>query len=167
MAYAVTHVLLSVILVDLYRDYIAKSHKKLFTIHTVFLAGLGGLLPDIDIPLGWFLNFFGISLLHRTYTHTLAFALLFLIPGIILWLKRKHRSAVYFFVIAFGIVLHLIIDMLFTGPGGGVMLLWPLSSYEFHSLINVPVTLAAGIDSVILLFWLYHEEIKHKILDYI
>ena len=57
MPFAVTHVISSIILVDLYRDYVAK-HKKYFTLHTVFIAGLAGLLPDIDLPLNWLLNFF-------------------------------------------------------------------------------------------------------------
>ena len=57
MPFAVTHVISSIILVDLYRDYVA-NHKKYFTLHTVFIAGLAGLLPDIDLPLNWLLNFF-------------------------------------------------------------------------------------------------------------
>ena len=55
MPLAVTHVLLTIIMVDLYRDYITK-HKGYFTLHTVFIAGFAGLLPDIDIPLNWILN---------------------------------------------------------------------------------------------------------------
>ncbi len=50
MPFAVTHVLLTIILVGLYRDYVTK-HQKYFTLHTVFIAGFSGLLPDIDIPL--------------------------------------------------------------------------------------------------------------------
>ena len=82
MPLAVTHVILTIILVDLYRDYFAK-HKKYFTIHTLFIAGFAGLLPDIDIPLNWLLSIFGISILHRTITHTPLFAVIFLVPAFI------------------------------------------------------------------------------------
>lgn len=58
MPLAVTHVLLTIILVDLFRDYIMKNHKKYLTLHTIMIAGIAGLLPDIDIPLFWLLNFF-------------------------------------------------------------------------------------------------------------
>ena len=82
MPLAVTHVLLTIMIVDLYRDYVAK-HKKYFTLHTVFIAGFAGLLPDIDIPLNWVLNIFGAGIIHGTITHTPLFAFIFLIPAFV------------------------------------------------------------------------------------
>ena len=170
MPFAVTHVLLTIILVDIYRDYFAK-HKKYFSLHTVFIAGLAGLLPDIDIPLNWFLNLFGLSIAHGTITHTPLFALIFLIPGFILWRNKKHKEAMYFFVICFGILLHIFIDY-FLGGGQyeGIMFFYPFSEavFKLHllgkfSLSNIP----AALDAIILLAWLWHEEIKHKISDFI
>jgi len=171
MPLAVTHVLTSIISVDLYRDYVAK-HKKYFTLHTVFLAGLFGLLPDIDVPLGMIANFFQFSvpilLQHRGITHTPFFALLFLIPGIILWKKKKHKYAVYFFVATFAILLHIFLDFFIAEAGSrGIMWLFPFSLESWKlTLINmegIPRTL----DAIILLGWLWHEEIKHKISDFI
>ena len=169
MPLAVTHVLLTIIVVDLYRDYITK-HKKYFTLHTVFIAGFAGLLPDIDIPLNWILNIFGASLLHRTITHTPLFALIFLIPAFVFWYYKKHKIAVYFFVTTFGVFLHILFDFLFTGDGSGIMFLYPLSTIMFDlnllsSLANPKI--AAGVDAIILLLWLWHEEIRHKISDFI
>src|SRR3989338_1519460 len=109
MPFAVTHVLLTIILVDLYRDYIAK-HRKYFTLHTIFIAGFAGLLPDIDIPLNFFIGMFGFELIHRTITHTILFGLIFLIPGMVLWYHKKHKVAMYFFVTCFGILLHIFLD---------------------------------------------------------
>src|SRR3989338_9835461 len=124
MPFAVTHVLSSIILVDLYRDYFAK-HKKYFTLHTIFIAGFAGLLPDIDIPFGYFLNIFGIELAHRTFTHTPLFGLIFLIPAIILWRYKKHKVAMYFFVTCFGILLHISLDYLLSPDiGTGIMLFY-------------------------------------------
>ncbi len=169
MPYAVTHVLLTIILVDLYRDYLAK-HRKYFTLHTIFIAGLAGLLPDIDIPLNWFLKFFGLSIAHGTITHTPLFGLIFLIPAFILWNKRKHKEAMYFFVICFGVLFHILLDYLFTSDyGRSIMFFYPFSSasYSPNLLQNMSSNFFAGIDAIILLLWLWHEEIKHKISDYI
>jgi len=169
MPFAVTHILSTIILVDLFRDYIAK-HKKYFTLHTIFIAGLAGLLPDIDIPLNWFLNFFGLGIQHGTITHTPLFALIFLIPGYILWRQKKHKEATYFFVICFGILFHIFLDYLLVGgQPDGIMFLYPFSDIKFGLglLNNVNINVIAGIDAVILLIWLWHEEIRHKIIDFI
>jgi len=57
MPTAVTHVILTIILLDLFRDYLMKNHKRYLTLHTLFIGGVAGLLPDIDILLGWSLAF--------------------------------------------------------------------------------------------------------------
>jgi|TARA_B100002003_G_C14133005_1_gene544908 membrane-bound metal-dependent hydrolase YbcI (DUF457 family) len=127
-------------------------------------------LPDIDIPLNWFLNFFGSEIIHRTITHTPLFGLIFLIPAFILWHKKKHNIAMYFFVITFGILLHLFLDYVFVADSiGGIMLFYPFfdAVYGLNLLQNVGPTFFAGIDAVILLLWLWHEEVKHKISDFI
>lgn len=173
MPLAVTHVILTMILVDLYRNYITK-HKRYFSLHTVFIAGLAGLLPDIDVPLNWVFDFFGYSfslLKHGGITHTPLLGLIFLVPAFYFLRKKKHKMAVYFFVICFGILFHLFLDFLLGGGSWeGVMFFWPLStcSFKIHlfsklGLSNIPM----AVDALILLAWLYHEEIKHKIKDFI
>lgn len=168
MPFAVTHVLASIILVDLYRDYFTR-HKKYFTLHTVFVAGIAGLLPDIDMPLNFFLNFFNLELIHRTVTHTPLFSLIFLVPAIILWKKKRHREAIYFIVIAAGIAIHILLDYVVSADNGGIMLLYPFSNtqYALNLLKGFGADFYAGLDAIILLLWLWHEEIRHKISDYI
>ena len=173
MPFAVTHVLSTVVLVDLYRDYIAK-HKKYFTTHTIFIAGFAGLLPDVDILLNLLLNFFGAGIAHRTITHTPFFAFIFLIPAVMLWIYKKHKIAVYFFVTTFGILLHIFLDFLLsTDAGSGIMFFYPFSNLTFEiGLLGKLTTLElmklyAAIDAVALLLWLWHEEMRHKISDYI
>ena len=174
MPLAVTHVLLTIILVDLYRDYLSKS-KEYFTLHTVFIAGVFGLLPDIDVvfvSLSNILNFSLPSLMqHGGFTHTPLFGLIFLIPGLILWKMDKKKIGCYFFVAAFGILFHVFLDYLFGGGAyEGIMLLFPLSTevwkihlLNYFSFVNIPKSL----DAIILLLWLWHEEMKHKISDFI
>ena len=174
MPYAVTHVLLTIILVDLFRDYFMEKthHKRYLTLYTLVIAGIGGLLPDIDMPITWLLNILGYSfdiLRHGGITHTLFFGLLFLIPGFILWKKKQHKKAVYFFVITFGIFFHIFLDYLLGGGHHyGVMWLWPLTTTRFklHLLVETPKAFMA-IDALILILWLWHEEVKHKIKDFI
>ena len=165
----VTHVLLTIILVDLFRDYFLKKnhHKKYLTLHTLFIAGVAALLPDIDLLLGWFFKVPDL-LIHGGIFHTPIFALIFLIPGLILWKNKKHKLAMYFFVITFGILFHLLLDFIFTGSAvEGVMLFWPFSSQMIYGFISYPAALMTGLDAILLLGWLYHEEKKHKIKDFI
>ena len=175
MPYAVTHVLLAIIAVDLYRDYVTK-HRRYFTLYTVFVAGVAGLLPDVDVPLNWVLNFIipnsvPMILTHGGITHTPFFALIFLLPAFFLWEKKKHKHAMYFFVISFGILFHVFLDY-FLGGGNhdGIMVLWPISTAQFkiHLLTKFGVSdVPQALDALILLAWLYHEEVKHKIKDFV
>lgn len=172
MPLAVTHVILTIILVDLYRDYVSK-HKKYFTIHTVMIAGVAGLLPDIDIPINWILSYFGYYfeiMQHGGLTHTAFFGLIFLVPAFY-FLRKNKKIATYFFVITFGILFHIFLDYLLGGGAWeGVMWLWPFSaeSFKIHLLLKVKDSnLFVGLDAVILLLWLWHEEAKHKIKDFI
>ena len=170
MPLAVTHVLLTIIIVDLYRDYVAK-HKKYFTLHTVFIAGFAGLLPDIDLPVNLFITFFGLSVPHGTITHTPLFGLIFLIPGFILWYHKKHKIAMYFFVICFGILAHIFLDYLLGGGlYEGIMFFYPFSNaaFKLHLLSKLNISdIPVAIDAIILLLWLWHEEKQHKISDFI
>ncbi|MFA6461597.1 MAG: metal-dependent hydrolase [Candidatus Woesearchaeota archaeon] len=173
MPFAVTHALTSIVSADLYRDYVTK-HKKHFTLFTILVAGIAGMLPDIDIPISLILTKLGYQiplLFHRGFTHTLFFALLFLIPGIILWFnKNKYKKwAILFFVASFGIGTHILLDYLISSTET-LMLFWPFSVRTYglnwissEAIINV----YAAIDAILLLAWLAHEEIKHKIKDFI
>ena len=49
MPYAVAHTILTIVMADIYRDYIT---KKKFPMIYVFIAGIAGLIPDLDIPAG-------------------------------------------------------------------------------------------------------------------
>lgn len=174
MPLAVMHVLTSIILVDLYRDYIAKK-KKYFTLNTIFFAGFFGLLPDIDIPLRMISEALGFNVpfifQHGGITHTPFFALLFLMPAFIFYKKKKHKIAMYFYVATFAIFLHIFLDYIIGGGSyEGIMWLFPVSLQvwkihiiNYFSFSHIP----ESIDALLLLAWLWHEEIKHKISDFI
>lgn len=174
MPLAVTHILLTIIAVDIYRDYITK-HKKYFTLLTLFVAGVAGILPDIDIPINSLMTLLGMEvpelLHHGGITHTPFFGLMFLVPAFLLWKFNKHKLAVIFFVLAFGPIFHSVLDYTIGGgDANGLMLFYPFSEDRIKLgvlLGNEALFSTAGLDAVILMLWLLHEERKHKIRDFI
>jgi membrane-bound metal-dependent hydrolase YbcI (DUF457 family) len=165
MPYAVTHVLAGIITLDLIRDYWIKD-KKGFPLYMIFIGGLAGLLPDLDIPIGWlFKSAFGVELMHRTITHSLVFPLIFFLLSLILFRNKKY--SMIFAIVTYGISLHILLDMLIAGY---VMPFYPFYATQIGlGLIGgLPLDgVMAGLDAVVLLIWLYHEEVRHKISDFI
>ncbi len=167
MPQAVVHVLFTIILIDLFRDYVIKDKKKI-PLHYVFIGGIAGLLPDIDIPLSWLINdIFGASIpvVHRTFTHTLFFPLI-LLGAALIFLKFDKKKSILMGVITFGVFFHLVLDMIFAGY---VMPFYPLSynlvGLDLVGKIGLP-SLIQGLEAIVLLGWLWHEEKKHKISDF-
>ena len=92
MPQAVTHFLIPVILLELFRQIFIKD-KKSFPIHYVFIGGLAGLLPDFDVAAYYVLSFFGFTIneVHRTFSHNLFVPLFFiLLSGIFYKFKNKE-----------------------------------------------------------------------------
>jgi len=170
MPLAVTHVLIALIVADIIRDYIIKVPRK-FPLHYVLIAGIAGMLPDIDILFDWFSTG---DPIHRLFTHTLILPILFLLLALTtkntkvkFLTKHKLRLNVVFYMIALGTFIHLILDGLLSGI---IFPFFPFSTYSFGlDLIGKTPwpNLLAGIDAILLIAWLIHEEIRHKISDFI
>ncbi|MBU0470017.1 MAG: metal-dependent hydrolase [Nanoarchaeota archaeon] len=169
MAYAVTHVIVAIVVLDLFRHYV--FGKKKFPRFLLVIGGIAGLLPDIDVPLSWTYNFLtrNQSNFHGQFTHSIIFPLIFLTVGIIYYyhsnnLRKNKKWAQIFFVISAGWALHLPLDCLF---GGYETFLWPLGiKTAFCPQWNLR-DYAPGLDALILIAWLVHEEIHNRIKDYI
>ena len=178
MPQAVTHFLIPLILLGLFQDFFVKN-KKTFPIHYVFIGGLAGLLPDLDIAVYYFLSFFGFTIdeVHRTFSHNLFIPLIFVLLGLF-FVKFKNKElgkhhlklGKIFFVIAFGIFIHMLLDPLFYGT---ITPFYPISTFTLgFNLINLfpPAwqgTILPTIDAVFLISWMIYLEIKHKISDFI
>ncbi|MFH1133393.1 MAG: metal-dependent hydrolase [Nanoarchaeota archaeon] len=167
MPTAVTHVLLTIIAVDILRDYVFK-HKHLLNMKVLLFAGVMGLAPDIDIPLYWLLkNILGLDIgwFHRTFTHSVFIPLIFLALALIY--SKRHKVMVLFAVASFAWTFHIGLDMVFAGYA---MPFWPLSTtavgLDILGRLGWP-DLMEGLDALLLLGWLLHEEIRHKISDFI
>lgn len=174
MPYAVAHVIITIVLADIYRDYIA---KKKFPMVYVLIAGIAGLLPDLDLPLGWIVNFvLGTQYsFHRVYTHSLAYSIIFFIIAlaflavkkqkykILKWNAGKSAIAMLFFAMSFGWFMHIALDCGLAADG--YLNLVPSIPLDFcpHPFSNGAL---AGIDAIILVLWLVHEQYRHDIKDY-
>lgn len=168
MPQAVVHVLFTIIVLDLFRDHFIKDKKKL-PLHLIFIGGVAGLLPDIDVPLFWLIkNFLGVDFpwFHRIFTHTFLFILIFLVISLIYFDINKKVSKL-FGVITFGVAFHILLDWLLVG---GVAPFYPFSDMTYGlnliGKLNLPLA-AEGLEAIVLLCWLWHEEKLHKISDFI
>lgn len=168
MPQAVVHVLFAIIVLDLIRDHLIKDKHKL-SLHYIFISGIAGLLPDIDIPLFWLLkNFLGLDVpwFHRIFTHTFLFIGLFVAIAFVLFDLSKKWSRI-FGIVAFGIAFHIFLDWLLVGT---IAPFYPLSyaTYGLNLIGRTNLPLAAeGLEAIVLLGWLWHEEKTHKISDFI
>ncbi len=168
MPQAVVHVLFTIIVLDLIRDHVLKDKRKM-PLHYVFIGGVAGLLPDIDVPLFWLLNNFlgiGVQWFHRIFTHTFLFVLIFLVIGLIYYDLNRKASKI-FFVITFGIAFHIFLDWLLVGA---LAPFYPFSNaaYGLNLLGRIKVPLIVeGMEAIVLIWWLWHEEKTHKISDFI
>lgn len=176
MPHAVTHILVAIIIADLFRDYVLKDTRR-FPLHYVLIAGIAGLLPDIDVIAYWFLNLsYGAAMesVHRVFTHSFFIPIIILIIGLIVWktrlnisLGKKTKLGHVIILIAFGYFIHVALDFLIVGM---VYPFWPLSTMavglNIISYAGLGGSVLAGIDAILLVLWLIHEEMKHKISDY-
>jgi membrane-bound metal-dependent hydrolase YbcI (DUF457 family) len=169
MPYAVTHVILTIVVLDLIRDYVIKDGKRI-PLHLLFLGGIAGLLPDIDIPLYWLLNkVLGIQInwFHRTFSHSIFFALLFLLATILLLFTNKEKYWLPMAVISFGVCFHIFLDVIFAGY---VTLFYPFTTTKFGFDLAAKIAwpgLMEGLDALILLVWLYDLDRRHRLRDFI
>ena len=178
MPHAVFHIIFAILIAELIREYFVKDKRK-FPIHYVFIAGIAGALPDLDIAAFWILNFFGYSIeeVHRTFTHTLLVPLVFLFLGLITWNfknkefgKRHMKLHTIFFMASLGVITHLLFDATISGS---VMPFYPLNKISFG--INVMQFLPLELQNLLLpcmdagifIMWLFWLEYKHKISSFI
>lgn len=181
MSQAITHFLVPALIVAVIRDYyLKKKDKKHFPLHYVFIAGLAGVLPDIDLIVYAGLYHFGFTIdqIHRAFTHSLLFVSIFLVLGLLTLSikskqlgKHKMNLSVIFFIIAFGVFTHIFLDSIFIGDN--IKLFYPFSSYSIGlDLVNsLPQAIQgmapAMLDGLFFIIWMLYLEYKHKLSDLI
>lgn len=181
MVQAVTHVLIPLIILSLFRDFLKKENKKKFPLHYVLIGGLAGLLPDLDVAAYYVLGFFGFTInqVHRTFSHNLFIVLFFIILGVIFYFSKlrikefgKHGLKIHkvMFVISFGIFVHLVLDALIAGV---IIPFYPFQDFfiGFYLIRLLPLawqdSFIPSLDAALLVLWIIYLEVKHKISDFI
>lgn len=184
MPYAVTHILFPIILLALFRDYyIKKRDRKNFPLHYVLLAGIGGALPDIDIPISFALNIFGVESwqIHKTFTHSLLFPGIFVLGFVLLnraspsaricnITRHKLKLSLISLMLGIGALTHILLDSLFSELA---YFYYPFSNKAFGTnlLAFLQPELQDGalklLDGILLLAWIVYLELKHRISDFI
>jgi len=174
MPQVVFHIVFAMLVAEFIREYIVKNKKK-FPIHYVFIAGLAGILPDLDMAAFWILYFFKftISEVHRTFTHTLFIPLFFVLLAFITWklkigeIGKRHMTLHnIFLMIALGWLLHLVLDATIAGI---IRPFYPFSEFAVGlNLINyLPEALRSlfipCLDAAIFILWLCWMEYRHKL----
>lgn len=182
MPQAVTHILIPIILLSLFRDiFFQGKQREKFPLHYVLIGGLAGILPDLDIAIYYIFSFFGFTMkeMHRTFSHSIFFPLIFLVLGILFHLFKirnkelgKHHLKIYviFYVLTLGIIIHLILDAFLVGT---ILPLYPFSNFSFglnlisYLPLNWQSSIIPVIDAGLLILWLIYLEVKHKVSDFI
>lgn len=155
MALAVTHVILTIVIVSLYRHYLAEPK---FSRWYVLLAGVAGLLPDLDYPLSYlFPNLFFHGMFHMIWVVLILLIALLIVR--LLKLPRKYSLTLG--ILAFGFAFHLLLDC----TSGGYEYFLPFSAMRFCPNF-VPTKFWPAADSIILILWLTHEYYANKIKDF-
>jgi membrane-bound metal-dependent hydrolase YbcI (DUF457 family) len=178
MPQAVAHILVVLILLELFRAYLVKDKDK-FPRHYILIGGIAAILPDIDMALFYLLSFFNFTIqeVHRVFLHNIFLPLIFLGLALI-FIKFKSEKlgkmhlklSKIFLIIAFGIAIHLVLDVLFSGT---IEPFWPLSSLHFGINLAgyVPSswheTFMASIDAGLFIIWIAYLELNHKIKSFI
>lgn len=165
MPYAATHILVAMIVVDTLRDHVFKLKKQLLPNKYVLIAGLAGLAPDTDVAISIFT---GISF-HRTFTHSIWIPLVLLAGFLVFRYMKKRKFYIIFLMCFTGVCIHLILDMLLLGT---VDIFFPLDNTPYGLNLFLPFkkvewNVFSAIDAILLFGWLIHEEMKHKISDYL
>ncbi len=168
MAQAVAHVILTIVLLDILRHYV--FGKKKFPRSLLVVGGIAGLAPDIDIVFEWIvLAVTGAHVpLHALFTHSIFIAIGLWAAAAVLHLRKTksgRKWAKIFAVIGAGWAFHIFLDCTFTGEPWKLFL-WPFQLLPTYCPQWYLSAYGSGIDAIILVAWLLHEELHKKIKDY-
>ncbi|MEK6824172.1 MAG: metal-dependent hydrolase [Nanoarchaeota archaeon] len=181
MPTAVFHILVPLFLVGIFRHFYLKKRKtKYFPKDYILLAGIAGIIPDLDFIFVWIGSLFvsNSEIFHGTITHSFfVLPLIFLLAGIFtrkdFKLKIKNHKinlSHLFFILAFGAFIHVFLDFIFDI---GKPVLYPLLKtniglgviYLFNE--NLQPLILPTIEGILLVIWLVYLYLKNKIRNFV
>jgi membrane-bound metal-dependent hydrolase YbcI (DUF457 family) len=169
MPYTATHVLVSIILIELFREYFVKSNNK-FPRYYILIAAIAGVFSDFEY-------IFQFPDLHRAFLHSLFVPLIFLVVGLFIWkfdikhavVRGRHlKLSAIAFIFSGMTLVHIILDSVLRD---GAPLFYPFSDvwYGLSLVLLLPGGSSVwliGIDTALLFFWIFWMEFKLKVDDY-
>lgn len=180
MPQAVTHVLIPIIILSIFRHIYQKRTNKKFPLQYVFIGGIAGVIPDLDIPFYWIMSNFGYAFeqIHRTFLHTIFIPIIFLALALISKYTIKKRIGrnklsitIILLLCALGSIIHLTLDATLAGY---ITPFYPLSNMQIGTGFpfnifpeHMAMVFLATIDGILFILWILYLEIKHKISDFI
>ncbi|MAG02100.1 hypothetical protein CMI42_02080 [Candidatus Pacearchaeota archaeon] len=169
MPYTTTHVLVSIILIELFREYFVKNNYR-FPRYYILIAAIAGIFPDIEY-------IFQFPDLQRAFLHSLFTPLIFLILGLVILkfniksskVRERHlKLHLIAFIFAAGSLLHIILDSVLRD---GARLFYPFSDvlYGLNLISLLPGSASfwlIALNTLLLFFWIFWMEFKLKVDDY-
>lgn len=174
MPQAAAHIIIAFLIASFIREILKKKGVNISSKY-IFIVGISGILPDVDVIAFWILHFLGFTLseVHRTFTHTLFFPIVFIIAGFIFnitlknkGLKKELRLDYIMFAISIGIFVHIILDFFIAGH---IMPFYPFSSLKLginlfgYLPYELAVIASPCLDAAVLILWIIYLEKKHKL----
>lgn len=168
MPNAATHIIVAMVTAGVIRDFVL---KKRFSSGYILVAGIAGLIPDLDIVLYWFLNLITpvpLTLVHRWFFHSLFIPLIFLAIALVFNKLKNKKAMLVSLMIALGTMVHIILDYLLSGY---IRPFYPISAAQYGlNLIphtELGTTIILGLDAILLCLWLMWEYWQRNIKQYI
>ncbi len=169
MAYTVTHFLTSAFLAVLLKAKFSEI-KKYINVKELFIIGLFGALPDIDVVPFILDSYFNLGLpnIHRLITHNLVISLIIFFIGFLLYTKYK-KLGIIFMLGGVGWTSHLVLDWIFSGT---ITPFYPFSTYETglnlipEGNLRLGTYVLGAIDAAVFLTWSWFAIAKKKLIDF-
>ena len=167
MAFAVTHILSTILLLDIWRNKIYK-HKKKIPLAYIYFAGFFSMMPDLDFIVYHITNqLFGWNLVHRIHSHTILMPMVIMVFASFMFNINKKWGRITV-LCAFAYLGHIILDYLVGWPP--FTYLWPFSSAELTFTL-LPKAFKdwfwwAALDAALLIVWLFWEFKHNRIKDF-
>ena len=176
MPNAVTHMLVAMVLVDVVRHHLLKTHhikRWQFSTTWIFFVGFAALLPDVDLLIQWSTYWLtGTAWMYHGALHQLYIPFVAFVLAVVFYYRKqkvfgyKHRSiALFFLLLGIGFFTHILLDCAVLG---GYPLLPPfLGNGVCTKIIGDDPAAMPALDAFLFVLWLFYEQKRHKIRDII
>jgi membrane-bound metal-dependent hydrolase YbcI (DUF457 family) len=167
MAFAASHILSTVVVIDFFRQKFPKLKKKI-PLHFVYIAGFFSIIPDLDFVAYWVFGLFtDIHFGHKFISHSVLVPMIMLVFALFLY-RIKSKWGCLALLCSFSYAGHIFLDYLVSWK---YAYLWPFLSVEIGFPL-IPEFFKnwfwwAALDAFILVAWLLLALKYNRIKDFV